>query len=512
MCGIVGMFGDERPETLKRMLDATSHRGEDSTRYEFWDGRCGLGINRLSIMDLERGEQPLHDETETVHVVCNGEIYNHSAIVADLRDRHDFRTRSDVEVIAHLYEDHGADCVNFLDGMFAFLVYDQRRKTFLAARDPMGIKPFYYARDGHRWYFASEAKGILEAGADPAWIRMLPPGFRLTPERGPEQYYYLSTHKSMPNPGMVRELLEHAVEKRMMADVEVGTFLSGGVDSSLVTAITAKLKPDVQAFTVGVEGAPDVEAAKVVARYLGIRHHVRPFELDELIDLLRETIWHVESYNPSMVTGSVVTLMAAKLAKEQGIKVVLCGEGSDEIFGGYLALRELEFQDLHEASWELLKNLHKTELQRLDRMSMAVSLEARVPFLDRDLVEYALNLPASVKIKNVDGRKIEKWILREAFDGIIPDEILWREKLPFDQGSGARALIAYAEEHVSDEELSDAQKRWPDAGIVSKEMLFYYNIWREHFGDMGGTRTFDLFGDYPGMMDRIETRTATSGS
>ncbi|HXV62101.1 MAG TPA: asparagine synthase-related protein [Vicinamibacteria bacterium] len=512
MCGIVGMFGDEHPDTLKRMLDATSHRGEDSTRYEFWDGRCGLGINRLSIMDLERGEQPIHDESHDVQVVCNGEIYNHSALVGDLRDRHDFCTRSDVEVIAHLYEDHGADCVNFLDGMFAFLVYDRRRKTFLAARDPLGIKPFYYARDGHRWYFASEAKGILETGVDPAWIRMLPPGFRLTPERGPEQYFYLATHKSIPNPGMVRELLAHAVEKRMMADVEVGTFLSGGVDSSLVTAITAGLKPDVKAFTVGVEGAPDVEAAKIVSRHLGIRHYVRAFEVDELVDLLGETIWHVESYNPSMVTGSVVTLMAAKLAKEEGVKVVLCGEGSDEIFGGYLALRELEFQDLHDASWRLIENLHKTELQRLDRMSMAVSLEARVPFLDRDLVEYALNLPASAKIKNVDGRKIEKWILREAFDGIIPSEILWREKLPFDQGSGARALIAYAESQVSDDELREARERWPDAGIVSKEMLFYYNIWREHFGEMGGHRRFDLFGDYPGMMDRIETRTATSGS
>jgi asparagine synthase (glutamine-hydrolysing) len=506
------MFGGERPDTVKRMLDATSHRGEDSTRYEFWDERCGLGINRLSIMDLERGEQPIHNEARDVHVVCNGEIYNHAAIVSDLRDRHEFRTRSDVEVIAHLYEDHGAECVNFLDGMFAFLVYDQKRQTFLAARDPLGIKPFYYARDAERWYFASEAKGILAAGVDPTWIRMLPPGFRLTPERGPERYFYLASHKSMPKPSVVRELLEHAVEKRMMADVEVGTFLSGGVDSSLITAITSKLNPDVQAFTVGVEGAPDVEAAKVVAKHLGIRHHVRRFEVSELVELLRETIWHVESYNPSMVTGSVVTLMAARLAKEQGIKVVLCGEGSDEIFGGYIALRDLEFQDLQDASWTLIENLHMTELQRLDRMSMAVSLEARVPFLDRDLVEYALNLPASVKIKDDGERKVEKWILREAFDGVIPDEILWREKLPFDQGSGARALIAYAENQVSDEDLARAKRQWPDAGIVSKEMLFYYNIWREHFGEMGGRRRFDLFGDYPGMMDRIEVRTASSGS
>lgn len=512
MCGIVGMFGVEQPEVLQRMLDATLHRGEDSSRFEFWDQRCGLGINRLSIVDLERGDQPLHDEAREVHVVCNGEIYNHAAIASDLEGSHQFRTRSDVEVIAHLYEDHGADCVNLLDGMFAFVIYDSRRRTFLAARDPLGIKPFYYAREGGRWYFASEAKALLECGVDMAWIHPLPPGFRLTPERGPEQYYYMSTHKSIPSPSMVRELLEHAVRKRFMADVEVGTFLSGGIDSSLVTALATRFHSGVQAFTVGIEGSPDVEAAKIVAKHLGIRHHVRAFAVEELIELLPETIWHVESYNPSMVTGSVVTLMAAKLAKEMGIKVVLCGEGSDEIFAGYLVLRDLQFGDLHEAAWKLLNNLHKTELQRLDRMSMAVSLEARVPFLDRDLVEYALNLPASAKIKTVNGRRIEKWILREAFDGLLPDEILWREKLPFDQGSGARVLIDYANDRVSDEELAEAQKLSPEANIVSKEMLFYYRIWREHFGDMGGRRRFDLFGDYPGMMDRIRQRTATSGS
>ena len=512
MCGIIGIFGIEQRGVLERMLDSTVHRGEDDTRYRFFDGLCGLGINRLSIMDLERGDQPLYNESRDVQVVCNGEIYNQGAVAADLLGSHELRTRSDIEVIPHLYEDHGPDCVNFLDGMFAFVLYDASRKTFLAARDPLGIKPLYYARDGKLWYFASEAKALLKTGIDPAWVRTLPPGFRLTPDRGPEQYFYMSSHKSVPNPEMVYRLLDHAVSKRLMADVEVGTFLSGGVDSSLVTALAARRQPGIQAFTVGVEGSPDVDAARAVAKHLNIRHHVRPFTVDELIELLPEAIWHVESYNPSMVNGSVVTLMAARLAKEAGLKVVLCGEGSDEIFAGYKVLRELRYQDLHDATWTLLDNLHKTELQRLDRMSMAVSLEARVPFLDRDLVEYAINLPASAKIREVDGRRIEKWILREAFDGMLPDDILWREKEPFDQGSGARAIIDHVNDQVSDSELAEAQERWPEANIVSKEMLFYYRIWMDHFGDMGGTRRFDLFGDYPGMMDRIEERTATSGS
>jgi asparagine synthase (glutamine-hydrolysing) len=261
-----------------------------------------------------------------------------------------------------------------------------------------------------------------------------------------------------------------------------------------------------------MEGSPDVEAAFKVARDLDVRHHVRTFTSDDLFDLLPEAIWHVESYNPSMVTGAVVTLMAAKLAKEVGLKVVLCGEGSDELFAGYNVLRDLRRSKLHDATWTLLDNLHKTELQRLDRMSMAVSLEARVPFLDRDLVEYAINLPAAAKIHRENGVVTEKWILRQAFDGELPDEILWREKEPFDQGSGARTIINMVDDMISDGELDDARQRYPEAQLASKEMLYYYRIWQDHFGDMGGPRQFDLFGDYPGMMHKIVQRTDSSGS
>jgi len=490
---------------------ATVHRGDDSTKFAFFDGRCGLGINRLSIIDLERGDQPLRNEAGDVHVVCNGEIYNHAAIAADLVSQHQLLTGSDAEVISHLYEDHGDDCVNFLDGMFAFVLYDAQQKRFLAARDPLGIKPFYYTRDGERWYFASEAKALVAAGVDPHEVRMLPPGFRLT-QRGPEQYYFLSSQRSVPSPKLVHALLDHAVAKRLMADVEVGTFLSGGLDSSIITALAKRHKPDVRAFTVGMEGTPDVEAAKEVAAYLDVSHHVRSFTVEEMLEAIPEAIWHVESYNPSMVTGAVVTLMAARHAKAEGLKVVLCGEGSDEIFAGYKAVRNMPWPKLHEASWTLINNLHNTECKRLDRMSMAVSVEARVPFLDRNVVEYALNLSCDEKIKEVDGRKIEKWILRKAFEGMLPDHILWREKMPFDQGSGGRHIIDRVHGLVSDDELAEAQHEHPDAGIVSKEMLFYYRIWREKFGQLGGRRVFDMFGDYPVMMSGIATRTAASGS
>lgn len=512
MCGIVGMFGSSQELVLERMLEVTAHRGEDSTRYRFWDGTCGLGINRLSIVDLERGEQPLKNERGDVFVVCNGEIYNHAAIRADLEARHALGTFSDAQVLPGLYDDHGKDCVAFLDGMFGFVLYDSKKRTFLAARDPLGIKPLYYVHDDGRWLFASEAKALLEGGVDPRLVRLLPPGHRLTPEDGVERYYVPPAHKSVPNPELLRALLDHAVKKRLMADVEVGTFLSGGIDSSIVTALAAKYLPNVQAFTVGMEGSPDVEAARLVADHLGIRHHVRTFTREEMLELLPEAIWHVESYNPSMVTGSVVTLMGAKLAKEHGVKVVLCGEGADEILAGYLVLRDLGPDELERSSRTLMDNLHKTELQRLDRMSMAVSLEARVPFLDRSVVEYALNLPHSAKIHEDGDKRIEKHLLRQAFDGMLPDEILWREKMPFDQGSGGRTLIEFVNEQVSDDELAAAQREAPEANLVSKEMLYYYRIWRERFGEMGGGRRFELFGDYPGMMHRIRERTAKSGS
>ncbi len=505
------MFNVADQRVLEAMLSSTVHRGEDSTRFRFYDGRCGLGINRLSIIDLERGEQPLRNEDGDVHVVCNGEIYNHEALASELSASHELRTRSDAEVISHLYEDHGDDCVRHLDGMFAFVLYDARRRAFLAARDPLGIKPFYYARDGQRWYFASEAKALLAAEVEPQSIRILPPGYRLT-SRGQERYFEPPTHQSVPNPAMVRALLDHAVRKRLMADVEVGTFLSGGLDSSIITALAHRHKPDLQAITVGMEGTPDVAAARTVAAHLGVDHHVRTFSVDEMIELLPEAIWHVESYNPSMVTGAVVTLMGARLAKDMGLKVVLCGEGSDEIFAGYKAVREMNKPELGDATATLMANLHKTELQRLDRMSMAVSLEARVPFLDLDLVTYALNLPSNVKLRHDGARRVEKWILRQACEDLLPHEILWREKMPFDQGSGGRHIIAHVNARISDDELREAQARWPEAQLVSKEMLFYYRIWRERFGELGGARRFDMFGDYPVMMEGIRQRTAQSGS
>ncbi len=505
MCGIIGILGEHPPEVAERMLDALEHRGRDARRSRTFDRFGTLGINRLSIVDLQRGDQPLYNEDGSVAVVCNGEIYNHRAIRADLGDAHEFRTRSDAEVLVHLYEEYGVDAIKFLDGMFAFVLFDFRNNRVLAGRDPLGIKPLWFREDGGALFFASEVKALL--GVGDGGIRELPPGCRWTREDGVQRYWEIALATSEPDADLCRALLRRAVRKRLMSDVEVGTFLSGGLDSSLVTALAARENPDVRAFTVGMEGSPDVRMARKVAKHLGIRHHVRTFTVDDMLELLPEAVFAIESYNPSMVTGAIVTLMASRLAAEHGVKVVLCGEGADELLGGYSAVRSLDFLELRRKLGVLLANLHRTELRRLDRMSMAVTLEARVPFLDRDFVEYAFNLPSTEKIREADGRRVEKWHLRAAFQGTLPDELIWREKCPFDQGSGGRSIIPVIEDRIDDATYERKVREYAPWNIRSKEMLHYFEIWREFFGELlEPGRTFDMFGDYPVLMDRIASR------
>lgn len=513
MCGIIGILGEAEATIAEQMLEAISHRGQDSSHFRRFDHFGAIGINRLSIIDLQRGDQPIFNEDGTLALVCNGEIYNHAAIRRDLREAHDFNTRSDVEVILHLYEEYGDEGVKFLDGMFAFILFDFRRGRVLLGRDPVGIKPLWYRTVGEVVFVASEVKALVgelqaaDDGPPGQGVRELPPGSIFTREGGVQRYWEPSLATSRPDHELCRALLTHAVRKRLMSDVEVGTFLSGGLDSSIVTALAAREIPSLRAFTVGMEGSPDVEMARRVAGHLDIEHVVKTFTVDDMLELLPEAIYYIESYNPSMVTGAVVTLMCSQLAVEHGIKVALCGEGADELLGGYSAVRSLSFLDLRRKLETLLANLHKTELKRLDRMSMAATLEARVPFLDREFLEYAFNLPSDEKIKDVDGKRIEKWHLRKAFEGLLPDELIWREKCPFDQGSGGRSMIPEVEDAIGDDEYEDKRRRYAPWNIRSKEMLRYFEIWRSHFGDLlEPGKTFDMFGDYPVLMDQISSR------
>lgn len=489
------------------MLKQIAHRGRDLRQWRDFDRFGSIGINRLSIIDLARGDQPIFNEDGTLAVVCNGEIYNHEAIRRDLANDHEFNSLSDVEVILHLYEEYGDDAVKFLDGMFAFILFDLRKGRVLIGRDHIGIKPLWYREDeeNNTIYVASEVKALVRHGEE--GIRELPPGCIWTSDKGTVRYWEPALSTSSPDFQLCRGLLTHAVRKRMMSDVEVGTFLSGGLDSSIVTALAARENPKIRAFTVGMEGSPDVAMARRVAEHLGIEHIVKTFNVDDMIELLPEAIYYIESYNPSMVTGAVVTYMCSQLAVDHGVKVALCGEGADELLGGYSAVRSLTFLDLRRKLHELIHNLHRTELKRLDRMSMAATLEARVPFLDKAFVQYAFNLPSDEKIKDIEEKRIEKWHLRKAFEDLLPDDLIWREKCPFDQGSGGRSMIPEIEDRISDDDYERKRLEYAPWNIQSKEMLYYFEIWRSHFGELlEPGKTFEMFGDYPVLMDQIATR------
>ncbi len=535
MCGIVALYGCNHAsanQVAARMLEHIDHRGTDCSAIRvFGDCSVALGINRLSIVDLKGGNQPLADQRSLVHVVGNGFIYNYESIMSDAALAHyTFRTKNDFQVLPYLYNKYGADMVRHLEGMFAFCLYDTQNDVFVMGRDHLGKKPLYYAVEGGTLFVASECKALMAACGNSINVEELPPGHVGTlrglassrEEKEEEEdaaaallvsrYYQIPRCMRTPCTQLVRQLLASAVRKRMRADVEVGTFLSGGVDSSIVTALANKVRPGLKAITVGVEGSPDLESARRVARHLGVEHIVCSFTTDELMALVPKMVWHLESYNPSAINCAVVNYLAAKKAKEHGVDVVLCGEGADEVFGGYMVLRHMECEEFVRSCWEMIENIHATECKRLDRSTMAATLEARCPFLDRSVVEYAMNLPYACKIKQMSERRVEKHILREAFSDALPSDVVWREKEPFDQGSGGRGIIGRINALVSTNELDRMQRLYPHAKIQSKEMAYLYKIFRERFGDLGGDRQFSLFGNYPVMQHNITVRTETSGS
>ena len=533
-CGIVGFYNSngfkinmlEEKFNIKRMLDVTKHRGTDDTSYKIYDNSI-IGINRLAIVDLDSGNQPLHDNNNKVHVVGNGFIYNYESIMDDLKNSgYNFETENDFQVIPYLYDKYGMKFIDHIEGMFSFLLYDEDKNFFVAGRDPLGKKPLYYLNDKGKWYFSSECKSFSECNLDVSKVKELEAGSLLMPSIKDgssiyKKYYEIPRMRQIPCKEKVKHLLDFSVKKRMRADVEVGTFLSGGLDSSIVTALGHKYNKNIKAITVGMKDSPDLINAKLVAEHLDIEHIVCDFTTEDVMKILPKVIYHLESYNPSAVNCAAINYLAAKTAKDNDITVILCGEGADEIFGGYLVLRNMETEEFMNSTWSMIENIYKTECKRLDRATMAATIEARCPFLDRNLVEYAMNLPVSSKLDKVNHNKnnennenkiIEKYILREAFEDMLPKEVIWREKEPFDQGSGGRGIIDVINNLVTDNEVEEMKKKYPYANIQSKEMAYYYKFFREYFGDMGGEKQFEMFGDYPVMQSNIVKRTATSGS
>ena len=489
MCGIAGCFGTVDEKTINKMLDALGHRGPDDRGLHTGDNFV-VGHTRLSIVDVAGGHQPILDDGGKRGIIANGEIYNFKNLKEKFLQDYKFKTKTDSEIILHLYKEKGPECVTELDGMFAFALFDG--DDFMLARDPIGIKPLYYGYRDENMYFTSELGAMSYAGLDQ--VHEFPAGHYYTPAKGFVRYYkipeiqdHLLTDINKTST-LIRETFIKAVKKRLLADpqVPVGSFCSGGLDSSLVAAIAADEIPNLHTFVVGMKDkagdlSDDVKAARIASKHIGSTHHELIFTEQEYYDALSLVIEKLETYDPSLVRCAVPCYLTCKLAADY-VTVVLTGEGADELFTGYHYMKHFPFDKLNLEARRCIGNLHNINLQRADRMGMFFSLELRVPFLDVEMIRLSMKIPPELKIREHDGAKIEKWILRKAFEntGYLPDEILWRYKVQYTQGAGCEDLGERLAEKMSDDEFEQVKTEHPKAVINSKEAAYYFKIFRKY--------------------------------
>jgi asparagine synthase (glutamine-hydrolysing) len=501
VCGIVAIH-DPLPDDVPaadlgaRMLARLRHRGPDG-RGERTVADTWLGHRRLSIVDLETGDQPIGDLRAERWVVCNGEIYNHRRLRDDLD--WPFRTRSDSEVALAAVSARGPDGVRLLHGMFAFVVATARGQV-VAARDRIGVKPLYWARVGSATVFASELGAFDRAHRER--VEEFPPGHWWTPEDGLVRYADLRDEQPAftgrdAARADIRETLVTAVRRRMMADVPVGVFLSGGLDSSLVAAVMADQAGQagagrtVHSFAAGTAGSSDLAAARVVAEHLGLQHHERVYTADDVVEALPAVVTSMESFEPSLVRSAVPNYLLAQLTARH-VKVVLTGEGADELYAGYHHLREIaDPTDLRAELVRSVAGLHNLNLQRCDRVTMAHGVEARVPFLDLDVVATAQRVPVEWKVPGELGQ--EKRILREAFEGWLPPEILWRRKEQFGDGSGTAAVMAERARALAPDTDWRAVRLPGLPPARSREELGYQRLFAEHLDGVRVDRVLGRF-------------------
>jgi len=502
MCGILAIIGKGKDQELVKTLSKRmSHRGPDESDRHITENGHILSHERLSIIDLHSGKQPIRG-SKTAYMVHNGEIYNHQELRDGLLKHHTFRTKSDSEVIVHLYEEFGYDFCNKLDGDFAFVIIDG--DDYIAGRDPMGVKPLYYGLDERgRIYFSSEMKTIADQCRT---FSTFPPGHIYIPSSGFVKYYkpaYDDHTKATAQLDLqaIRESLTQATKKRLMSDVPMGVLLSGGLDSSLTSSIAAKLLAQegktLHSFSIGLDAnSPDAKAARKVAEFLKTKHHEIHFTVEQGIAILDKLIWHLETYDVTSVRASTPMYFLSKAITDLGIKAVLSGEGADEIFGGYLYFRNAPSTDeFQKECIERVQKLFTADLLRADKSTMAHGLEARVPFLDKAFLDLAMTIDAAEK-KPETYNGVEKYILRKAFDTpedpYLPAEILWRQKEQFSDGVGYSwidQLIAYCELQVSDAELESAAERFPYNTPATKEAYYYRKLFYQHFPQVSAAQT-----------------------
>lgn len=506
MCGFVGIFNIKqhssqwRDKALK-MSSKIRHRGPDwSGAYS--GGRCVLAHERLAIVDPLSGGQPLYTLDKKQVLAVNGEIYNHQAIRAELADKYQFQTGSDCEVILALYKEKGINFLEDINGIFAFALYDEEKDEFLIARDPIGVIPLYigYDADG-TVYVASEMKA-LEGFCD-KYEPFLPGHYYYSGEGEMKRWWtrdwfeYNAVKEGDTDPLKLKEALEASVKRQLMSDVPYGVLLSGGLDSSVISAIAKKYSakrvetdskadawwPQLHSFAVGLKGAPDLAKAREVAEHIGTVHHEINYTVQEGIDALRDVIYHIETYDVTTVRASTPMYLLARVIRSMGIKMVLSGEGADEIFGGYLYFHKApDAQAFHEETVRKLGKLYMYDCLRANKSLSAWGIEGRVPFLDKEFLDVAMRLNPETKM--CPGKAIEKRIVREAFADMLPESVAWRQKEQFSDGVGYSwidSLKALTAQAVTDEQMAHASERFPINPPMNKEEYFYRSIFEEHF-------------------------------
>ncbi len=515
MCGIVCAFDlkksalELRPQLLE-MSKRIRHRGPD------WSGiYCGdkaiLAHERLAIVDPQSGQQPLYSKDGKLVLAVNGEIYNHQSIRDRQAGTYEFLTKSDCEVILSLYHEKGINFIEDLNGIFAFALYDIENDVYLIARDHEGIIPLYMGWDHNgTFYVASEMKA-LEGFCET--IKSFPPGQYFYSKDGELKTWYKrdwmeydAVKDNTSNIDELRSALESAVKRQLMTDVPYGVLLSGGLDSSIVSAIAKKFAsqrvesgdklgawwPQLHSFAVGLKGAPDLLAAKKVADHIGTVHHEINFTVQEGLDAVRDVIYHIETYDVTTVRASTPMYLLARVIKSMGIKMVLSGEGADEIFGGYLYFHKApNAEELHKETVRKLSKLHMYDCLRANKSLSAWGVEGRVPFLDKEFMDVAMRLNPKDKLSGTVGR-IEKWILRKAFEDYLPEEVAWRQKEQFSDGVGYSWIDTLKEltsQQVTDEQMSHAAERFPINPPMTKEEYYYRSIFEEHFPSQTAAQT-----------------------
>ncbi len=506
MCGIVCAFDIKqssevlRPQLLE-MSKKVRHRGPDWSGI-YADEKAVMAHERLAIVDPASGKQPLFSPDKKLILAANGEIYNHRELRKQFEGKYDFQTESDCEVILALYQEKGADFLDEMNGIFGFAIYDAENDEYFIARDHMGIIPLYIGWDKHgSFYVASELKALEGTCTK---IQLFPPGHYMHSNDGELKKWYArdwmeydAVKDNETSIQKVKEALEAAVHRQLMSDVPYGVLLSGGLDSSVTSAIAKKYAqkriesgdttdawwPQLHSFSVGLEGSPDLAAAQKVADHIGTVHHEIKFTIQEGLDAIKDVVYNLETYDITTIRASTPMYLMARVIKSMGIKMVLSGEGADELFGGYLYFHKApNAKEFHEETVRKLSKLHMYDCLRANKSLAAWGIEGRVPFLDKEFMDVAMRINPEDKM--INGERMEKWVVRKAFEDMLPDSVVWRQKEQFSDGVGYSWIDTLKEvvnQEVSDEQLANAKFRFPLQTPTSKEEFYYRSIFESHF-------------------------------